>query len=232
MSLEGDVDLLASGEHHDVHAVAGLLKMWFRELPENVLTNDLLKDFLSVMDLVDRRERINELGRLVSMLPLQNYTLLRTLSAHLIRVVQNAGVNKMTMRNIGIVFSATLGIPAGIFSLLLTEFDYIFWTNGAAAGTTPGGGNSEDGTRPEENNAGGAAAQQQQKVSSSSSNRIQAIRDDSGRSNRNSVSYMYGAPKSIVGLERKGKKEKERDSCKREPRMNSNIGCRTWRTGC
>lgn len=86
-------------------------------------------DFLHTIDLLDRRDRVNELGRLVSMLPLANYTLLRALTAHLIRVVQNSDVNKMTMRNVGIVFSPTLGIPAGIFNLFLSEFDYIFWTN-------------------------------------------------------------------------------------------------------
>jgi len=35
-------------------------------------------------------------------------------------------VNKMTMRNVGIVFSPTLGIPAGVFSLMLGEFNRVF----------------------------------------------------------------------------------------------------------
>ncbi|KAI9489829.1 hypothetical protein BDB00DRAFT_931672 [Zychaea mexicana] len=217
---EGDVDLLAVGEHHDIHAVSGLLKLWLRELPGNVLTTELLKEFLNVMDLVDRRERINELGRLVSMLPLQNYTLLRTLSAHLIRVVQNAGTNKMTIRNVGIVFSATLGIPTGIFSLLLTEFDYIFWTSdGSGSGPPP---ISTDDPAfmfpppptsipppPPVQNMNHHQPhphhhqQQQQQQHNASSGRVQALQEEPGRSNRNSVSYMYGAPRSIVGLEKK-----------------------------
>lgn len=126
---DGDFDILGSKQYYDVHAVAGLLKLWLRELPNSVLTKELLMDFLHTIDLLDRRDRVNELGRLVSMLPLPNYTLLRALTAHLIRVVQNSDVNKMTMRNVGIVFSPTLGIPAGIFNLFLSEFDYIFWTS-------------------------------------------------------------------------------------------------------
>ena len=126
---DGDFDILNSKQYYDVHAVAGLLKLWLRELPNSVLTKELLMDFLHTIDLLDRRDRVNELGRLVSMLPLPNYTLLRALTAHLIRVVQNSDVNKMTMRNVGIVFSPTLGIPAGIFNLFLSEFDYIFWTS-------------------------------------------------------------------------------------------------------
>jgi RalA-binding protein 1 len=51
---------------------------------------------------------------------------LRALTAHLILIVQNSNVNKMTMRNVGIVFSPTLGIPAGVFSLMLGEFNRVF----------------------------------------------------------------------------------------------------------
>jgi RalA-binding protein 1 len=42
--------------------------------------------------------------------------------------VQNSASNKMTLRNIGIVFSPTLGIPAGIFSELVSHFGPIFDT--------------------------------------------------------------------------------------------------------
>jgi len=75
---------------------------------------------------VDTQERIKELSSLISQLPLANYSLLRALTAHLILIVQNSNVNKMTMRNVGIVFSPTLGIPAGVFSLMLGEFNRVF----------------------------------------------------------------------------------------------------------
>ncbi|CAJ0911001.1 1829_t:CDS:2, partial [Entrophospora sp. SA101] len=107
-NTEGDVDLLSEEEYYDVHAVAGLLKLYLRELPTSVLSRDLHLEFVNVIDLLGRKDRINELGRLVSALPLSNYTLLRTLTGHLIRIVQNAQINKMTARNIGIVFSPTL----------------------------------------------------------------------------------------------------------------------------
>jgi RalA-binding protein 1 len=75
---------------------------------------------------VDAQERIKELSSLIANLPLANYSLLRALTAHLILIVQNSGINKMTMRNVGIVFSPTLGIPAGVFSLMLGEFNRVF----------------------------------------------------------------------------------------------------------
>lgn len=125
-NAEGDVNLLASDEYWDPHAIAGLLKTFMRELPSSILTKELHNQFLSVIDFVDAQERINELSNLISQLPITNYSLLRALTAHLIRIVQNSEVNKMTMRNVGIVFSPTLGIPAGVFSLMLGEFDRVF----------------------------------------------------------------------------------------------------------
>ncbi|TFY72296.1 hypothetical protein EVG20_g707 [Dentipellis fragilis] len=125
-NTEGDVDLLASDEYWDPHAIAGLLKSYFRELPTSILTRDLHMRFLKVIDLVDPQDRIKELSGLIAGLPLENYSLLRALTAHLILIVQNANVNKMTMRNVGIVFSPTLGIPAGVLSLMLGEFSLVF----------------------------------------------------------------------------------------------------------
>ncbi|KAJ2319496.1 Rho GTPase activating protein [Coemansia sp. RSA 2704] len=124
-----DYNLLKLSKPPDVHVVASLLKGYLRALPENILTARLCQEFYRVVDLNERHDRVCELGRLVSELPLANYTLLRALSAHLIRIVQRASVNRMTLRNIGIVFSPSLGIPVGVFSLLMTEFEYVFWVN-------------------------------------------------------------------------------------------------------
>jgi RalA-binding protein 1 len=78
------------------------------------------------------------LSHLIAALPIANYSLLRALTAHLISIVQNAHVNKMTMRNVGIVFSPTLGIPAGVFSLMLGEFKRVFNVDGELdEGQTP-----------------------------------------------------------------------------------------------
>jgi RalA-binding protein 1 len=123
--------------------VAGLLKSFLRELPQNILTLKLHPEFLQVIgergffqhwnieieigpDLHHRNDKVNELGRLISQLPLANYTTLRFLTAHLIHIVQNEKANKMSLRNIGIVFSPTLAMPAPLFSLLVSEFHFVF----------------------------------------------------------------------------------------------------------
>ncbi|KAL5492391.1 BEM3 [Sanghuangporus weigelae] len=142
-NAEGDVDLLAS-DVRDPHAIAGLLKTFLRELPASLLTRELHMRFLAVMDFVDTQDRVRELQELVSQLPLANYSLLRALTAHLILIVQNSNVNKMTMRNVGIVFSPTLGIPAGVFSLMLGEFNRVFNINGEGSDSSV----EEDTTTP------------------------------------------------------------------------------------
>ena len=98
-------------------------------------------------DFVDPQERIKELSQLIAALPLANYSLLRALTAHLILIVQNSSINKMTMRNVGIVFSPTLGIPAGVFSLMLGEFNRVFNVDAdnEDAGSYQGEGGGADG---------------------------------------------------------------------------------------
>lgn len=128
-----DYNLLKLSKPPDVHSVACLLKEYCRELPEKVLTQRLAQDFSRVVDMVERRDRVHELGRLVSELPLANYTLLRAIIAHLIRIVRNATVNRMTLRNIGIVVPLSLNLPVGVFNLLMVEFEYIFWVNDSGA---------------------------------------------------------------------------------------------------
>lgn len=48
-TVEGDVDLLASDEYWDPHAIAGLLKSFLRELPSSILTRELHMRFLAVI---------------------------------------------------------------------------------------------------------------------------------------------------------------------------------------
>ncbi|RKF53910.1 hypothetical protein OnM2_101001 [Erysiphe neolycopersici] len=123
---EGDINLLMDDQYHDIHAVASLLKLYLRELPSTILTRKLHVDFLAVVDLPDFNERIVALNSLVGQLPIENQTLLKYLASFLTKIIDNSDVNKMTIRNVGIVFSPTLNIPATIFSLFLQQYSKIF----------------------------------------------------------------------------------------------------------
>ncbi|KAI9782278.1 MAG: hypothetical protein M1816_001940 [Peltula sp. TS41687] len=133
---EGDVNFLVEDKDYDVHAVASLLKMYLRELPASVLTRELHLDFLHVIELDSKEKKVDALRLLVHRLPRANHSLLRALSAFLITIVDNSDINKMTVRNVGIVFSPTLNIPAPVLSMFLTEFGTIFGRD--LEETTPG----------------------------------------------------------------------------------------------
>ncbi|CBQ70434.1 related to BEM3-GTPase-activating protein [Sporisorium reilianum SRZ2] len=182
-NMEGDVDLLAENQYYDPHAIAGLLKTFLRELPTSVLTRELHMDFMRVNELQDRAERINELGELVSQLPLANYSLLRTLCSHLIKIIEHSDVNKMTMRNVGIVFSPTLAIGAGVFALFLTEFDSVFETD---ANGEPAPKRIEEEVAPADVNDQGFHGD---------------ALDNAKRNKRNSVQYRESQADKLLGLE-------------------------------
>lgn len=123
---EGDVNLITDGQYYDIHAVASLLKLYLRELPTTILTRELHLEFLAVTELHDLNEKISALNGLVHRLPRANNALLRYLSSFLINIINHADTNKMTVRNVGIVFSPTLNIPAPVFALFLQQYDGIF----------------------------------------------------------------------------------------------------------
>lgn len=133
------------------------------------------------------------------------------MTAHLIRVVQHSDINKMTMRNVSIVFSPTLGIPATIFNLFMSEFEYIFWTteDGDAAPRR-----IEDEEQPAEpqvvieeprnsvEQVEDVIVDRNQYAEGLVRKTTLRLREEHGRSNRNSVNYMDGAPIAIVDLEK------------------------------
>ncbi|KAG0651176.1 putative Rho-type GTPase-activating 2 [Hyphodiscus hymeniophilus] len=125
-NTEGDVNLVTDDQYYDIHAVASLLKLYLRELPTTILTRELHLEFLAVTELHDVSEKISALNGLVHRLPRVNNALLRYLSGFLINIINHADTNKMTVRNVGIVFSPTLNIPAPVFALFLQQYDGIF----------------------------------------------------------------------------------------------------------
>ncbi|KAH8815377.1 hypothetical protein F5884DRAFT_851854 [Xylogone sp. PMI_703] len=125
-NVEGDVNLVNDEQYYDIHAVASLLKLYLRELPTTILTRELHLEFLAVTELQDMPAKIHALNILVHRLPRVNKSLLQYLAGFLINIVSHSDTNKMTVRNVGIVFSPTLNIPAPVFALFLQQFEAIF----------------------------------------------------------------------------------------------------------
>lgn len=80
----------------------------------------------AAVELDEKQKKIVAFNLLVHRLPKPNLALLRALVQFLMNIVNNSDVNKMTVRNVGIVFAPTLNIPAPVFSMFLTDFEDIF----------------------------------------------------------------------------------------------------------
>ncbi|KAL9600607.1 MAG: hypothetical protein Q9219_003040 [cf. Caloplaca sp. 3 TL-2023] len=66
--------------HHDVNSVAGLLKQFFRDLPDPLLTHQHFQDFIEAARIEDDVTRRDSLHATVNSLPDPNYATLRALT--------------------------------------------------------------------------------------------------------------------------------------------------------
>ncbi|XP_027887288.1 active breakpoint cluster region-related protein-like [Xiphophorus couchianus] len=96
----------------DINAIAGTLKLYFRELPEPLLTDRLYPAFMEGIALSDPAAKENCMMHLLRSLPDPNLMTFLTLLEHLKRVAEKEPVNKMSLHNLGTVFGPTLLRPS------------------------------------------------------------------------------------------------------------------------
>ncbi|EEQ35267.1 Rho GTPase-activating protein [Microsporum canis] len=100
--------------YHDVNSVAGLLKLFFRDLPDPLFTNERYSAFIEAARKDDDIQRRDALHALINSLPDPNYATLRALILHLNHVQERSSENRMNAGNIAISFGLTLmGSNAG-----------------------------------------------------------------------------------------------------------------------
>lgn len=92
----------------DPHTVTGLLKLYFRELPEPLMTYDLYESFVTAQQERDPNKRVRYLRQLISCLPKVNRATLKVLIEFLGRVEKHSEVNKMASHNLATVFAPNL----------------------------------------------------------------------------------------------------------------------------
>uniref|UniRef100_A0A3P9LMA8 GEM interacting protein n=1 Tax=Oryzias latipes TaxID=8090 RepID=A0A3P9LMA8_ORYLA len=105
------------------HDITSMLKHFFKELPEPLLTFDLYNDFVAVGKAIQHlfeketspgsneiMDIVQDLQKLLKRLPTHSYSTLQHIISHLQRVSENHE-NKMSPSNLGIVFGPTLLRP-------------------------------------------------------------------------------------------------------------------------
>ncbi|MCJ1294874.1 hypothetical protein MMC34_006433 [Xylographa carneopallida] len=93
---------------HDVNSVAGLLKQFFRDLPNPLLTREHYQGFIEAARIDDDVARRDSLHATINNLPDPNYATLRALTLHLHRVQEHSPANRMNAGNLAICFGPTL----------------------------------------------------------------------------------------------------------------------------
>ncbi|XP_043420516.1 rho GTPase-activating protein 9 isoform X2 [Prionailurus bengalensis] len=136
---EGRLDL-DSAEWDDIHVVTGALKLFLRELPQPLVSPQLLPHFRAALALSESEQRLSQIRELIGSMPTPNRDTLRYLLEHLCRVIAHSDKNRMTPHNLGIVFGPTLFrpeqetsdpaahalYPGQLVQLMLTDFTRLF----------------------------------------------------------------------------------------------------------
>uniref|UniRef100_A0A670KJU7 Active breakpoint cluster region-related protein n=1 Tax=Podarcis muralis TaxID=64176 RepID=A0A670KJU7_PODMU len=109
-------DILMMLSDMDINAIAGTLKLYFRELPEPLLTDRLYPAFMEGIALSDPTAKENCMMHLLRSLPDPNLITFLFLLEHLKRVAEKEPINKMSLHNLATVFGPTLLRPSEVES--------------------------------------------------------------------------------------------------------------------
>ncbi|OJJ43417.1 hypothetical protein ASPZODRAFT_136275 [Penicilliopsis zonata CBS 506.65] len=94
--------------YHDINSVAGLLKQFFRELPDPLFTLRYYSEFINAAHIEDDIKRRDSMHALINNLPDAHYATLRLLVLHLNKIQEHSAQNRMNAGNIAICFGPTL----------------------------------------------------------------------------------------------------------------------------
>ncbi|XP_021933704.1 unconventional myosin-IXa-like isoform X3 [Zootermopsis nevadensis] len=101
---EGNVEGV-NFENYQVHVLAAVLKSFFRDMSEPLLTFDSYEDFLRAANLTDPQDRVSTLFTILKKLPKPNFDLMERLIFHLARVALHEDANRMNASALAIVFA-------------------------------------------------------------------------------------------------------------------------------
>ncbi|VCX30743.1 unnamed protein product, partial [Gulo gulo] len=110
----GEDPLVEGCTPHDLDAVAGVLKLYFRSLDPPLFPPDLFGELLASAELEAVAERVERTGRLLTQLPAPVLVVLRYLFTFLNHLAQYSDENMMDPYNLAVCFGPTLlPVPAG-----------------------------------------------------------------------------------------------------------------------
>ena len=124
------------------HSLAGVFKLWFREMADPIVPFEKCDSFLKIWDLGPDEKILALTNFIQNELPSDNRLILEKLLCFLTKVAAESTTNKMTTNNLSIVFASNIIRPLdsnpielaaktplinGLFRLLLGKKKHIFF---------------------------------------------------------------------------------------------------------
>ncbi|XP_076318781.1 uncharacterized protein LOC143229842 isoform X2 [Tachypleus tridentatus] len=97
-----------SYENQQAYDVADMLKQYFRELPDALLTNKLSETFISIFQYIPIENRKEAVKAAILLMPDENREVLQSLLAFLQEISQCSDENQMTATNLAVCFAPSL----------------------------------------------------------------------------------------------------------------------------
>ncbi|XP_022104697.1 unconventional myosin-IXa-like, partial [Acanthaster planci] len=104
INTEPDLDQIDL-DNCNMLVIAQVVKSFFREMPEPLLTFELYEEFLRAVEIPDHRGRLLSLQDTINKLPTANFDLFERLVFHLARVCLYENYNRMSPNSLSIVFA-------------------------------------------------------------------------------------------------------------------------------
>lgn len=95
-------------EEQQAYDIADMLKQYFRELPEALLTSKLSETFISIFQFIPEDLRLDAVQAALMLMPDENREVLQVLLEFLAEICQNASINQMTATNLAVCFAPSL----------------------------------------------------------------------------------------------------------------------------
>ncbi|XP_022914623.2 unconventional myosin-IXa-like isoform X3 [Onthophagus taurus] len=92
-------------DSYQIHVLASVLKSFFREMPEPLLTFECYENFITAAHMADPQDRVSTLYDILKKLPKPNFDLMERLVFHLARVAIHEDSNRMSTASLAIVFA-------------------------------------------------------------------------------------------------------------------------------
>jgi len=97
----------------DPFAVADILKVYLRELPEPLISNSIYEEMIKIVkeDSTNLKQNAIKMKDLLKQLPKNNYQVLKAVLKLFNQVAKNDHINKMNAKNLSIILSPALLVP-------------------------------------------------------------------------------------------------------------------------